>query len=95
METVASSLEKADFQHTKARSAGKDAEGEKGRAGARACFYCNSDGLIGGRSPRNRGFGFASKEMETKIDDAPRNAKELPAHEEYEEVVNSGKLEIK
>ena len=33
--------------------------------------------------------------METKIDDAPRNAKELHAHEEYEEIVKSGKLEIK
>ena len=37
----------------------------------------------------------ASVEMETKIDDAPRNAKELHAHEEYEEIVKSGKLEIK
>jgi hypothetical protein len=37
----------------------------------------------------------ASKEMETKIDDAPRNNKELHAHEEYEEIVKSGKLEIK
>jgi hypothetical protein len=36
-----------------------------------------------------------SVEMETKIDDAPRNAKELHAHEEYEEIVKSGKLEIK
>jgi hypothetical protein len=33
--------------------------------------------------------------METKIDDAPRNAKELHAHEEFEEIVKSGKLEIK
>ncbi len=37
----------------------------------------------------------ASKELETKIDDAPRNSKELHAHEEYEELVKSGKLEIK
>ena len=37
----------------------------------------------------------ASKEMETKIDDAPRNAKELHAHKEFEEIVKSGKLEIK
>jgi hypothetical protein len=29
----------------------------------------------------------ASVEMETKIDDAPRNAKELHAHEEYEEIL--------
>jgi hypothetical protein len=31
----------------------------------------------------------ASKEMETKIDDAPRNAKELHAHEEFEEIVKN------
>jgi hypothetical protein len=37
----------------------------------------------------------AYKEMETKIDDAPRNAKELHAHDEYEAIVKSGKLEIK
>jgi hypothetical protein len=37
----------------------------------------------------------ASKEMETKMDDAPRNSKELHAHEEYEEIVKSCKLEIK
>jgi hypothetical protein len=36
-----------------------------------------------------------SVEMETKIDDAPKNNKELHAHEEYEEIVKSGKLEIK
>ena len=34
----------------------------------------------------------ASKELETKIDDAPRNSKELHAHEEYEEIVKSGKI---
>jgi hypothetical protein len=37
----------------------------------------------------------ASKEMETKIDEAPKNNNELHAHEEYEEIVKSGKLEIK
>jgi hypothetical protein len=36
-----------------------------------------------------------SKEMETKIDDAPRNSKELHSHEEYEEFVKNGNLEIK
>ena len=35
-----------------------------------------------------------SKKMETKIDDAPRSVKELHAHEEYEAIVESGKLEI-
>jgi hypothetical protein len=36
-----------------------------------------------------------SKEMEVKIDDAPKNAKELHAHEEYEVIIKSRKLQIK
>ena len=37
----------------------------------------------------------ASKDMETKIDDAPKNARELHAREEYDEIIKSGMLEIK
>ena len=37
----------------------------------------------------------ASKELETRIDDASRNAKELHEHKEYEAIVKSGNLEIK
>jgi hypothetical protein len=33
--------------------------------------------------------------METKIDDAPKNARELHAREEYDEIIKSGMLEIK
>ena len=37
----------------------------------------------------------ATEEAEMKVDDAPKNAKELHAHPEYEDIIKSGKLEIK
>jgi hypothetical protein len=88
-------LRKGDFQHTKVQlermMREKRVERENTRIFAATAAVTSgkeAQGIEDSVSPP------ASKEMDTKIDDAPKNAKELHAHEEYEEIVKSGKLEI-
>jgi hypothetical protein len=103
MQTLASSLEKVtanmddqDDHHTKAplekKLRERKVERERARVFTAAATVSSVEEAQGIEDLVSLP---ASKEMETKIDDAPRNAKELHAHEEYEQIVKSGKLEIK
>ena len=49
----------------------------------------------GGQGIEDSTSSPAAEGAEQKVDDAPKNAKELHAHPEYEDIVKSGKLEIK
>jgi hypothetical protein len=78
-------LGEGDFQHTKAQLEKMLRERKVERE--RACVFTATATVASGEGAQgieDLVSPPASKEMETKIDDAPRNAKELHAHEEYE-----------